>query len=67
MFYSNRPGWNVETTHDPETEAACGDAIDPTVAFAADWGSTAHQHRFTDADGIDHAITVRKVVEPVEP
>ena len=67
MFFTTREGWNVETTHDPEAEAACGGAIDPTIAFAADWGSDNHQHSFTDDNGDAHVIVVRRIIEPVEP
>ena len=69
-YYTSRSGWNVETTH-PTVEpngnvpvcSSCADAIDPTINFAADWGSTAHQHSFTDGNGDTHVIVVR-VPEP---
>lgn len=70
-YFTTRPGWNVETTHptvEPDGDVPvctrCADAIDPTVAFAADWGSTAHGHNFTDENGDTHVITVRVIVEP---
>jgi hypothetical protein len=68
MFYTVVGDWNVETTHPIDTEAEgycyqCADAVDPTIAFAADWGSQAHQHSFTDANNVDHVIVVRKIVE----
>lgn len=60
------PGWTIETTHpvdeaDPAFCAQCAGAVGPTVAFAADWGSTAHQHQFTDDQGTVHTIVVRQV------
>lgn len=67
MFYYERNGWNVETTHDIALEPLCADAIDPTIAFASDWGSTAHQHSFTDSTGDAHVIIVRQPVPEPEP
>lgn len=60
------PGWTIETTHpvddtDPTFCQACADAVAPTVAFAADWGSTAHGHQFEQPEGTAHRITVRAV------
>lgn len=62
-------GWNVETSHPvEETEegpicTACLDAIEPTIAFAVDWGSTAFQAQFTDSEGAPHTVVVR-AIEP---
>lgn len=60
-------GWNVETLHPiEETEegpicTSCLDAVQPTINFAADWGSTAHQAQFTDADAETHTVVVRQI------
>jgi len=58
--------WSVETTHDidPESqdyEAACADAVQPTIAFAQDWGSSAHGNQFEEPPGVEHAVVVRKI------
>jgi hypothetical protein len=68
-FPYSYPGWNVETTHDIELDPPCAESIEPTIKLAADWGSVAHQHQFTDSNGDVHTIVVRQVVEepPVEP
>jgi hypothetical protein len=54
-------GWDVETTHDITVDTPCADAIDPTLKMAQDWGSSAHQHQFTDSNGDVHTIVVRQV------
>ena len=68
MYYTTRPGWNVETTHPTEAPdgdvPVCGDCssgIDPAIAFAVDWGSTAFQAQTTDAEGNTHTVVVRAV------
>jgi hypothetical protein len=73
MYYTTRPGWNVETTHpveegQSESEPLCPagnciTGIDPAIAFATDWGSTAFQAQTTDGDGNNHVVVVR-AVEP---
>jgi hypothetical protein len=65
------PGWTVETTHPtdpngPDYCATCADNIAPTIAFAEDWGSSAHGNQITDENGVDHVIQVRRVVEETE-
>lgn len=60
------PGWTIETTHpvtegDPDFCQPCFDAVGPTVAFAADWGSTAHGHQFEQPEGTMHVVVVRVV------
>ena len=64
------PGWTVETTH-PIEEAEgvtvcdpCLNAIDPLIAFAEDWGSTAFGTQFENPEGVLHYVVVRKVVTP---
>ncbi len=54
-------GWNVETTHEIAEDAHCHDAIEPTIAFAVDFGSPAHQHSFWDGNGTEHVIVVRQI------
>lgn len=69
MYYTTRPGWNVETTHPTEegqsdTEPLCSDCstgIEPAIAFATDWGSTAFQAQTTDENGTNHIVVVRAV------
>ena len=71
MYQTTRNDWNVETTHPVEegqspTEPLCvsGDCItgiDPAIAFAIDWGSTAFQAQTQDAQGNVHTIVVRQV------
>jgi hypothetical protein len=71
MYYTTRPGWNVETTHPVEEgqseseplcpTSACIDGIDPAIAFATDWGSPAHGNQITDPDSTVHMIIVRQV------
>lgn len=58
--------WSVDTTHSIDTEsldyeATCADAVQPTIAFAADWGSTAHAHTILDPDGTRHEILARLI------
>jgi hypothetical protein len=60
--YDYPNGWHVETTHDITTDPLCNDAIEPTIAFATDWGSTAFQHQFNDDNGNSHVIVVRQTV-----
>jgi len=62
------PGWTVETTHpiDPEAEgydATCADLVEPTIAMAEAWDSSAFGQQVTDAQGVDHLVIVRKIVE----
>lgn len=71
MYYTTRPGWNVETSHPVEEgqseseplcpTAACVDGIDPAIAFATDWGSTAFQAQTSDPDSTVHTIVVRQI------
>jgi len=61
------PGWTVETSHpvdeaDPEYCAQCAGMIAPAIAFATDWGSTAHGSQTTDGEGNNHTVVVRQVV-----
>jgi hypothetical protein len=60
FFYDYPDGWNVETTHEIAEDTHCHDAIEPTIAFAVDFGSTAHQHSFWDGSGTEHVIVVRQ-------
>lgn len=60
------PGWTVETSHtidqsDPLYCATCEGMIPGTIAFAADWGSSAHSSQITDAEGNNHTVVVRQV------
>lgn len=55
------PGWTVETTH--FEEQFCTDLIEPAIAMAESWGSTAYRHETEDEQGVIHGVTVRKVVE----
>lgn len=60
------PGWTVETTHpvdeaDPLYCATCAGLVPATIAFAADWGSTAHTNQYNDDEGGVHTVTVRQV------
>lgn len=73
MFYTTRPGWNVETTHPVEEPqegpfcATCLNAIEPGIAWAIDWGSVAYGNQINDPDGTVHLIVVRQIVEEPEP
>lgn len=68
-YHYARPGWNVETSHPIEENdeapvcETCLNTVDPTIAFAADWGSTAHGHTMTDSDGNSHTVVVRQIIE----
>ncbi len=61
------PGWTVETTHPTEPGEGitvcetCLGMIPGTIAFAADWGSTAHSNQHTDSEGATHTVVVRQV------
>lgn len=66
MYQTTRPGWNIETIHptvEPDGDVPvceqCSDMIDPTLAFAVDWGSTSHGSQIQDPDGIAHVVYVR--------
>lgn len=63
VFHYQRDGWNVETTHDIEIDQPCADGIDPAIAFATDWGSSAFQAQTVDNEGIWHTIVVRQITE----
>jgi hypothetical protein len=58
------PGWTIETSHPVEEGAedyceACAEAVEPTINFAVRMESPAHQHSFSDDEGITHVIVVR--------
>lgn len=61
-------GWDVETLH-PSYEGAenrcptCRDLVEPTIAWAIDWGSTAFGSMVYDDQGGEHRIRV-SVPEP---
>jgi hypothetical protein len=60
------PGWSVETTHpvdeaDPAYCSHCFAMIDPTIAFAQSWGSTAHSATEYEPPDVAHTVTVRQV------
>ncbi len=60
------PGWSIETTHPVDPESAeycpwCADMVPRTVAFAADWGSTAHGAVEFHPEEVEHRVTVRAV------
>lgn len=71
MYFTTRPGWDVETSHPVEegqseseplcVTADCINGIDPAIAFATDWGSSAFQAQTTDGDGNTHTIVVREI------
>ena len=68
MYTTTRPGWDVETSHPTEAPdesvqvcAQCLGMIDPTIAFAVDWGSPAFQAQTTDSEGLTHTVVVRAV------
>jgi hypothetical protein len=56
-------GWTVETSH-PSFEGAenlcatCAQLVDPTIAWAIDWGSTAFGSMVWDENGGEHRIRV---------
>lgn len=67
MYYTTRPGWDVETSHPTEAPDGdtpvceqCSNMIDPAIAFAADWGSSAFQAQTTDPDSTVHTVVVRQ-------
>lgn len=66
MYITIVGDWSVETTHDidPESsdyEAACANAVQPTIDLADAWESWNHSHQFTDENGTQHEIVVRKI------
>ena len=67
IYRAYREGWDVETTHPvEETEegpicSTCLNGIEPAIAFAIDWGSTAFGAQTTDPDGTTHMIVVRQI------
>jgi hypothetical protein len=66
MYITVVGDWSVETTHDidPESvdyEAACADAVQPTIDFATAWGSDNHGGSFEEPAGTEHVVVVRKI------
>lgn len=67
MYYTTRPGWNVETLHHTEAPdgdipvcETCTNMIEPAIAFASDWGSSAFQATTFDEQGNTHTVVVRQ-------
>lgn len=68
LYPEYAPNWDVETSHPiEETEEGpidetCLNAVEPAIAFATDWGSSAFQAQTTDPDGTVHTVVVRQIV-----